>query len=362
MKVIFINSKCEGENLPSYDKNTYIGIDIEDEYNFIIDPIIELENNVKIIKWYESNYKVYLTKSKLELFQNKLMINLIEYISLDKIHQLLVEFIERQNVENIYSLIEFAYEYPGVLLPDKNYKESLPTLYMMFEPFEIYDYTDDQYSNGNEISIKQHNLMMELPMNILKSIYGLPTKISQIYRSLFPNTWAQAYFNFTTEIIIYPKDENMIVIVCFQYYHGYDNHPNTLTLLDNLRTVQFLKNHYTILHLSKDYDLDVPFPVIRGVAKNFFVKDDNMNVKISCYHPDLLFNHFTEIEFSQTNLKIPGDPTFGYLTDKNAFDPHQYHYILRRLSRYLYDYSYTPYQCIMSEDDLPDEVMYFYVS
>jgi hypothetical protein len=338
-------------------------MDVKEEYDFITNPVIELEDNVKVIKWYETNYELYLTENKLELFRKKLMKNLTEIISLDKIKKLLIEFIIRQSVLNVYSLIEFAYEYIGLLLPEHHSKETIPSLYMMFELFEIDSYEHHIDKHGKEISIKQHDIMMELPMDILKTLYGLPTKISQIYRALFPNTWAQAYFNFTTDIIIHPtKDEKMIVIVHFKYYHGYIDHPNTHTLLDNVRTVQFLKNHYTVLELVNEYMLDAPFPTIYGVSTAFIVDDDNMSVKISCYHPELSFgNKLKYFECSEIDLKIPGDSTFGYLTNKNAFDPHQYHYILRRLSRYLYEYPYVPYNCIMCEDDLPYDIMYFHV-
>ena len=372
MKVIFVNVSIEklneygnikeSEILPSYDKNMYIGVDIDKEYDFLTKPVIELENNVKVIKWFEKNYELYLTDKKLELFRNKLMKNLNETISLNKIHELIVNFIIKQYDENIYSLIEFSYEYPGVLLPEQISKESIPSVYMMYKSIDIYNYEEDEYTNDKQILIKQHNLMVELPMNILKTLYGLPTKISQIYRSLFPNTWAQAYFNFTDEIYIHPIiNDKIIVILTFRYYDGYIDHQNTRTLLDNIKTVQFLKNHYTILSLKKDYSLNVPFPTIYGISNEFIVDDDNMDIKVSCYHPDLLFGEFIELAYGHSDLKIPGDDTFGYLNDKNAFDPHQYHYILRRLSRYLYNQPYTPYHCIMSKDDLPDKLMYFHV-
>jgi hypothetical protein len=375
MKVIFFNLPTESyedylsqygtikhiEIIDSYDTHTYVGVDIDKEYEFT-EPILELENDVKVIKWFESDYNVYLTTHKLELFRDKLMksCHLTEMISLEKIKSLLDEFIIRQYISNQYSLIEFAYEYIGVLIPEYYHdKESIPSLYMMFEPFELFDYVDNIIKNGKHISIKQHSIMMELPRNVLKTFYGLPTKISQVFRSLFPNTWSQAYFNFMTNIIIHPtNDDKMIVIVLFRYYDGYTNHPNTHTMLDNIKTVQFLKDHSTTLSLVKDYTLNVPFPIIFGMSNEFKVEDDNMSVKVTCYNADLEFSDNIELVYPE-DCKIPGDDTFGYLDNKNAFDPHQYHYVLRRLTRVLYDYDYIPYQCIMSEYDLPEEVMYF---
>jgi hypothetical protein len=229
---------------------------------------------------------------------------------------------------------------------------------MMFDELEIFDYKDDVFKNNKNISIKQHSLMIELPMNVLKTFYGLPTKLSQVFRSLFPNTWPQAYFNFMTNIIIRPNGDKMIVIVLFRYYEGYTNHPNTHTMLNNIDTVQFLKNHSTTLSLVKDYTLNVPFPTIFGVSKEFNVEDDNMSVKVTCYNPELEFGDDVKLNYPK-DWKIPGDDSFGYLDNKDAFDPHQYHYILRRLSRCLYEYDFKPYECIMSEYDLPEEVMYF---
>jgi len=375
MKVIFVNvpeteintygKVHKVEVIKGYDKQTYLGVDIDHEYDLINEPIIELENGIKIIKWFESNYEVYLTENKLELFRKKIVdtCHLTNIFTLNRMKEILIDFIQHQQVLNVYSLIEFAYEYPGVLIQESQHpKEPIPTLYMMFEPFEISNYEDDVCTNRNQVSIKQHNLMFELPMNVLTTYYGLLTKISQVYRSLFPNTWSQAYFNFTTDIIIHPlNDDKMIVITQFCYYHGYDNHPNTHTLLDNIKTVQLLKDNYTVLNLVKDYDLNVPFPIIYGVSEEFYVNDDNMSVKVTCYHPELSFNNEIKLTFPE-DWKIPGDDTFGYLDNKDAFDPHQYHYILRRLTRRLYRYDYKQYICIMSEYDLPDDVMYFYVS
>lgn len=374
MKVIFFNIPSESyeeylsqygeiisiEIIKGYDKQKYIGVEIDKEYDFK-EPILEIENGVKIIRWFEPNYEVYLTNDKLELFRNKIMksCQLTEMISLEKIKILLDEFIQRQSILNEYSLIEFAYENIGVLIPSfHDYKEPIPILYMMFELFEVFDYTDSVIKKGKNISIKQHSIMMELPINVLKTFYGLPTKISQVFRSLFPNTWAQAYFNFMTNIIIHPIDDKMIVIVLFKYYEGYTNHPNTHTMLDNINTVQLLKEHSTTLLLVKEYTLNVPFPTIFGVSKEFNVEDDNMSVKVSCYNHELEFGDDVKLNYPK-DWKIPGDDSFGRLDDKDAFDPHQYHYVLRRLTRALYDYEYKPYDYILSEHDLPEEIMYF---
>jgi hypothetical protein len=352
------------EEIKGYDNKKYIGVDTNEDYDLVNQPVLELEKDIHIIKWFESDYTLYLTDEKLELFRNKIMkdCQLTESFSLEKMKELIETFIQNQLILNIYSLIEFTYEHIGVLLPEQTHsKEPIPTLYMMFEPFEIYDYEDDVCEKGKEISIKQHSLMMELPMSLLKIYYGLTTKISQVYRSLFPNTWSQAYFNFTSNIIIHPiEDDKMIVITMFSYYHGYMNHPNTHTLLDNVKTVQLLKDKSTTLSLVKDYTLNVPFPTIFGVSNEFNVIDENMDVKVACYCPEFTFGKSIELS-PPDDWKIPGDSTFGYLNDKDAFDPHQYHYILRRLTRSFYGYRYQPYYCIMSEDDLPEEVMYFKV-
>lgn len=374
MKVIFFNLPNESyeeylsqygkilstEIVEGYDTHTYVGVEINKEYEFT-EPILNIDNDVKIIKWFEPDYNVYLTTDKLELFRNKFMksCHLTEMISLEKIKSLLDEFILRQCILNQYSLIEFAYEHIGVLLPSyQDDKEPIPCIYMMFEKFDIFDYTNHIIKKGKHISIKQHSLMIELPLNVLKTFYGLPTKLSQVFRSLFPNTWPQAYFNFMTNIIIRPNGDKMIVIVLFRYYEGYTNHPNTHTMLDNIKTVQFLKNHSTTLSLVKDYTLNVPFPTIFGVSKEFIVEDDNMSVKVTCYNSELEFNDDVNLIYPK-DWKIPGDDSFGYLDNKDAFDPHQYHYLLRRLSRCLYEYDFKPYEYIMSEYDLPEEIMYF---
>jgi hypothetical protein len=350
------------EIVESYDSNTYVGVDIDHDFEFT-DPVLVLDDGVKLIQWFESDYTVYLTKDKLELFRTQLMksCHLTVMISFEKIKSLLDEFIVRQYVLNQYSLIEFAYEHIGVLLPEYHHeKESIPCLYMMFEPFELFDYTDDVIRKDKHISIRQHSIMMELPMNVLKTFYGLPTKISQVFRSLFPNTWSQAYFNFMTNIIVHPKGDTMIVIVLFRYYDGYTNHPNTHTMMDNIKTVQFLKGKYTTLSLVKEYTLNVPFPTIYGVEHEFKVDDEDMKVKVTCYNPELEFGDSIKLNYPK-DWKIPGDDSFGYLENKNAFDPHQYHYVLRRLTRVVYEYDYKPYECIMSEYDLPEQIMYFKV-
>ncbi len=373
MKVIFFNlpesydlseygTIHSSKMIEGYDNTTYVGVDIEKDYEFTT-PVLELENKVKIIRWFEPDYLVYLTNEKLELFRTKLMdsCHLTELISLDKIKGMIDEFITRQYVLNQYSLIEFAYQHIGVLLPEYQHdKEPIPCLYMMFEPFEIFDYVDHVIKKFKHVSVKQHSLMMELPLNVLNTYYGLPTKISQVFRSLFPNTWPQAYFNFMTTIMVYPKGDNMIVIVLFRYYEGYNNHPNTHTMLDNIKTVQFLKDRTVTLSLVKDYKLNAPFPTIYGVSNEFKVDDDNMKVKVTCYNPELEFGEDIKLVYPE-DWKIPGDDSFGHLDNKDAFDPHQYHYVLRRITRVLYDYDYKPYECIMSEYDLPEEVMYFKV-
>jgi hypothetical protein len=374
MKVIFFNIPSESyeeylsqygeilstEIVKGYDSHTYIGVEINKEYEFT-EPILNIDNDVKIIKWFEPDYTVYLTTDKLELFRNKIMksCHLTEMISLEKMKSLLDDFILRQCILNQYSLIEFAYQHIGVLLPPYyDNKEPIPSIYMMFDELEIFDYNDDVFINNKNISIKQHSLMIELPIKVLKTFYGLPTKLSQVFRSLFPNTWPQAYFNFMTNIIIHPTGDKMIVIVLFRYYEGYTNHPNTHTMLDNINTVQFLKNHSTTLSLVKDYTLNIPFPTIFGVSKEFNVEDDNISVKVACYNPELEFGDDIKLNYPK-DWKIPGDDSVGYLDNKDAFDPHQYHYLLRRLSRCLYEYDFNPYEGIISVYDLPEEVMYF---
>jgi hypothetical protein len=367
MRVILLNVEDVSnygtfiENIESYDKNTYTGVDVDE---IIFTEPVMIRDGVQMIKWFETNYEMYLTQNKLELFRKKIMdtCHLNEIFSFTKMKSILIDFIERHDVVNVYSLIEFAYEYPSVLLPEQNDdKESIPSVYIMFKPLELDEYKDDVNKYGHQVSIKQHSIMMELPMDVLKTFYGLPTKISQVFRSLFPNTWAQAYFNFTSYIIIHPlKNGNMIVITSFNYYHGYMEHPNTLTMLDNIKTVQFLKHRHVVLPLINEYKLDIPFPIIYGVSDEFKVEDENMNVKVACYHPDLTFGEEIELfDDSNDESKIPGDVTFGFLDNKYAFDPYQYHYVLRRITRYLYGYTYRPYRCIMSMNDLPNEVMYF---
>ncbi len=282
--------------------------------------------------------------------------NLTELFSLEKMEYLLSKFLNRNP-----NMIELAIEYPGLLLPSQDYtegKEFIPNLTISLDKPILTDY-HNKVIRDDKISIRLHSLMMELPMNILKTFYGCPAKLSQIYRSLLPNTWPQANFNNTTDIIIHPLNNgNMIVIVKFDYYHGYDNHINTITLLDNVKTIYSLKNHYTTLSLKNTLKEGIPFPTIYGVSDSFKIIDDNMDVKISCYHPSLVFDNEIYLPIP-SNCKIPGDSTFGYITDKDEIDPHQYHYILRRLSRYLYDYPYSPYKCIMNEYDLPEKIMYF---
>ncbi len=299
----------------------------------------------------------------LELLRLSIMksCNMIELFSLEKMNSLLKEYLNRHSYPED-KLIYLVLKYPGLLLPSQDYtegKEFIPSLRISFEHPILHDYKDKIIKEDNKLSIKLHSLMIELPMNILNTFYGLPTKLSQIYRSLFPNTWPQANFNNTSEIIIHPLiNDNMIVIVKFDYYHGYLNHINTITLLDNLKTNHLLKHHYTTLSLQNKIKEGIPFPTIYGLSNSFTIIDDNMDVKVSCYHPSLSFNN--EINLSiPSNCKIPGDSTFGYITNKDEIDPHQYHYILRRLSRYLYEYPYIPYQCIMSEKDLPETIMYF---
>lgn len=353
MRVILFSNQTDREVI---EKIKWYSFEKEKEY--VVVDMDNLEDNM--IEWYDP--KIELSESILERFQMKLMksCHLTEPISLEKIDVLLNEYIERQGSVNRQCLLELAHEYPGLLLPEqRNEKEYIPGLHIMFNEFDLYSYQEDKPIQGIRISIKQHDLMMELPIDILKTLYGLPTKISQIYRALFPNTWSQAYFNFTTNILIHPTyNKKMIVIVVFTYYHGYTNHPNTHTLLDNLNTVQLLKHHHTVLPLTNRYTINSPFPTIYGISPTFDVIDWNMDVKVACYNDALDFGDPIELP-KQTNWKIPGDPTFGYLEDKNAFDPHQYHYVLRRISRHLYEYPLLPYECIMSENDLPDEIMYF---
>jgi hypothetical protein len=357
MKVILLSSEPDCGNL--IKKIKWYSFEKEKEYC-----IVEIEDDAHVldnmIQWYDP--KNEMSESRLEYFRMKIMksSNLIEPFSLEKMKQLLDEYLQRQSSDHIESLIELAYEYPGVLLPEqRNEKEYIPSLHIMFNGVDIFHYKEDINVNGIRISIKQHDLMMELPIHVLKTLYGLPTKISQVYRALFPNTWAQAYFNFTTDIIIHPMyNDKMIVIIIFDYYYGYNNHPNTHTLLDNTNIVQLLKNNHTLLPLTNRYTLECPFPTIYGVNALFNVNDNNMDVKVGCYNPELDFGNEIELP-KQTPWKIPGDTTFGFLEDKNAFDPHQYHYILRRISRALYEYPLETYECIMSDKDLPDEIMYF---
>lgn len=354
------------------DKKYYhikITIDEDIEFNTPIFKLLNDNESTYIMKWINKP-TVSVGDNKLNQFRMKFMksCNLTEEISLEKMNSLIISYLNRQKKNSLnecYQLIELAYEYPGLLLPENRVKEGLPKLHISLEEPLIVDYDDNKLVNENKISIRLHSLMMEMPIKVLKTFYGCPSKLSQIYRSLFPNTWSQALFNFTTDLIIHPTyNEKMIVIVKFKYYHGYDNHLNTETLLDNLNTLQLLKNNYTVLKLNNvlksTMDVNVPFPTIYGLSKTFTILDEPMDIKVTCYNTKLTFNN--EIELSTVDhWKIPGDTTYGFITDKNGIDPHQYHYILRRLSRYLFDYPYIPYYCIMSEDDLPDDIMYFNV-
>lgn len=345
------------------DKKYYV-VTGEIDVDSFTSPILEIRNS------YVMKSNTIIKESKIEKLKMKVMksCNIIKPFSNEKMKIMLDHYLKRQNLNNEYQLIELAYAYPGLLLPEQHSvigKEFLPNLYLSFEPIKLEYYKDKKIINDNQITIQFHSLMMELPIDILKTFYGLPTKLSQIYRSLFPNTWPQALFNFTTDIIIHPTyNGKMIVVVNFAPYHGYVDHPNTITLLDNLNTLTLLKKNYTTLSLdntlTSSLDKTIPFPIIDGLPDCFQIIDYKMDIKISCYRPDLSFINEIQLDFP-TNWKIPGDTSFGFITNKNGVDPHQYHYILRRLVRYLFDSPYVPYKCIMSEDDLPDTIMSFEV-
>lgn len=356
----------------TFQKHKYIVIkNVEESINLKLpyQPILLVQNQkhdtIMITKWDSTiitdiQLSDYITEHKLILLMKEMMFQSQIIVPIHKMKEIVTSYLKRQminqlNTNQVIQLLELAYQYSGLLLypqqtNDTPGREYVPELYVIFDDHKLHEYIstlphqDEYLDYGNMISIRFPCLMFELPTYVLKTLHGCLTKISQCFRAIFPNIWPQSMLNLMTRIIIYPNtDETIIAMVTFSYYTGYHNHPNTSSILDSFNQLNN-DGHWNVSLEKPTNEVIVPFPTIHGVSPNFHVDEPSMSVKVAWYNSSLDFGEQKPLPTFKKHC-IPGDQEtgYGYIPRTTQFDPHQYHYILRRIMRVLLDTPFTPY-------------------